>query len=132
VRRVSREEATRVLEALKANPPIRQEGNTIEIGEIEDQDLGRNVSISYVILTPPQTKFTGMTGSGDETVAGIAGPVEMRTGSGDLSLHDIGHGAPGTSAWSTSTVMWMFAPAAARYRAPKSPVRFWPRAALVT
>src|SRR5579864_7412267 len=37
---------------LEANPPIRQEGNRIIIGKIEDRDLRNNVSISYEINVP--------------------------------------------------------------------------------
>ncbi len=49
---VSTGEAQAKVKKLEANPPIEQNGNTIRIGEIRDEDLKRNVSISYEISAP--------------------------------------------------------------------------------
>src|SRR5882757_5409605 len=35
-----------------ANPPIKQEGNTIRIGESNDRELFNNISIDYEITAP--------------------------------------------------------------------------------
>jgi len=75
---------------LEANPPIEQSGNTIHIGEIRDEELRRNVSISYEISTPADTKLKSSTGSGSETIDGVKGPVETSTGSGGMHLSKIG------------------------------------------
>lgn len=75
---------------LEANPPIEQEGGVIRIGSIEDPELRRNVSISYDLIVPAETHLHSQTGSGDQSVEGIRGPVKASTGSGGLRLVKIG------------------------------------------
>jgi DUF4097 and DUF4098 domain-containing protein YvlB len=75
---------------LEANPPIEQEGSVIRIGSIEDPELRRNVSISYDLIVPAETHLHAQTGSGDQSVDGIRGPVKASTGSGGLRLTNIG------------------------------------------
>lgn len=75
---------------LEQHPPITQNGNSITIGHIEDRDLMRNISISYDIVTPAQTHLHSATGSGNQTVDGLAGPAEASSGSGDVRLNQIG------------------------------------------
>jgi DUF4097 and DUF4098 domain-containing protein YvlB len=86
----STSDAQAKVKKLEANPPIEQSGNTIHIGEIRDEDLRRNVSISYEITAPADTKLHSSTGSGNETLEGLKGPVETSTGSGDIHLTKIG------------------------------------------
>lgn len=76
--------------ALEANPPILQNGNVIRIGAIEDRELRRNVSISYELVVPVETRLKSETGSGNQIVQGIRGPVKADTGSGDLRLSNLG------------------------------------------
>lgn len=83
----SPEEKVRFLEA---NPPIVQTGNVIRVGYIEDRELRRNVSISYELVVPVETRLKSDTGSGSQTIQGIRGPVKADTGSGDLRLSNIG------------------------------------------
>lgn len=75
---------------IEQHPPIEQDGNTITIGHVEDRDLLRNISISYDIVTPAQTHLHSATGSGNQTVDGLAGPAEASSGSGDVKLNQIG------------------------------------------
>ncbi len=75
---------------LEANPPIVQTGNLIRIGYIEDRELRRNISISYEVTVPRETKLRSHTGSGSQTVDGIQGPVYAETGSGSLTMSSIG------------------------------------------
>jgi hypothetical protein len=75
-----------------ANPPVTQTGNSIRIGQIEDKDLRENVSISYEIEVPADTRFKGETGSGHQTIEGLKGPVQTSTGSGHLQISHIGSG----------------------------------------
>lgn len=84
-----KDSASRV-QYLEQHPPIEQNGNTITIGHIEDRDLTRNISISYDITTPAQTRLHSATGSGNQTVQGVAGPAESSSGSGDVRLDEIG------------------------------------------
>ncbi|MCL4524683.1 MAG: DUF4097 domain-containing protein [Acidobacteria bacterium] len=74
---------------LEAHPPIEQSGNIIVIGKIEDRDLQNNVSISYELVVPADTKLRSHTGSGSIDASGVRGPVEAGTGSGEVTLSSI-------------------------------------------
>ncbi len=85
----SGEEKVRYLES---NPPVEQTGNTLRIGRIEDHSYAHNVSISFELEVPAETRLKGSTGSGDMTVEGIKGPIDTSTGSGSISVRNIeGH-----------------------------------------
>lgn len=88
--RLGTKEAERRVRALESNPPIEQTGNWIRIGRIEAPALRRNVSISYELEVPAETKLTSETGSGDQSAAGIRGPVRASTGSGNIRLENLG------------------------------------------
>jgi hypothetical protein len=75
---------------LEANPPIEQNGNTIRIGHIEDHERMRNISISYEVIVPAETKLHSSSGSGNVHVDGVTGPAEATSGSGNVSLNNIG------------------------------------------
>ncbi len=75
---------------LEAHPPIEQNGNTIVIGQIEDRDLRDNISISYELVVPADTKLRSHTGSGNQTIDGVRGTLEAGTGSGDLKISNVG------------------------------------------
>jgi DUF4097 and DUF4098 domain-containing protein YvlB len=83
-------EAQAKVKKLEANPPIEQNGNVIHIGEIRDEDLRRNVSISYEVTAPADTRLRSSSGSGGQTIDGMKGPAEVSTGSGSLHLSRIG------------------------------------------
>jgi hypothetical protein len=87
---ISLGEAQDKVKRLEANPPIEQNGNTIRIGEIRDEDLRRNVSISYEVSTPADTRLRSSSGSGSQTIEGMKGPAEISTGSGGLHISRIG------------------------------------------
>lgn len=78
------------IKRLEANPPIQQSGNDIRIGHIDDPELRRNISISYEVTVPAETQLRVETGSGNQTVAGIRGPLEASAGSGELKVSEIG------------------------------------------
>ena len=84
------QDAERKVRALESNPPIVQEGNVIHIGHIEDPELRRNISISYELEVPTETRLTSKTGSGNVTITGVRGPLKADTGSGSLKLSNIG------------------------------------------
>src|SRR6476469_7374624 len=69
---------------LQDNPPIQQSGNDIRIGHIDDPELKHNISISYEVIVPAETDLRVQSGSGDQTVEGIRGPLEVSSGSGGL------------------------------------------------
>jgi hypothetical protein len=71
---------------LEQNPPIEQTGGRIQVGPKRGNDGWNNVSISYDITVPANTRVTARSGSGDLEVADIAGPLEVSTGSGDIRV----------------------------------------------
>ena len=72
--------------ALETNPPIEQNGNTVRIGHIDNSELRHNVSISYEVEVPADTRLRAQTGSGNETITGISGPLNLNTGSGNIAV----------------------------------------------
>ena len=74
---------------IEQNPPVRQSGNLITIGKIEDRELRRNISIDYEVIVPAQTKLLAETGSGDTDISGVNGPLRASTGSGNVRASDI-------------------------------------------
>ena len=74
----------------RGNPPIQQSGNQIRIGHIDDPELRHNISISYEVVVPAETDLRVQSGSGDQKVEGIRGPLEVSSGSGGLKISAIG------------------------------------------
>ena len=83
-------DAEQRIHEIEANPPIEQSGNTIRVGHIENHDWKNNISISYELVVPVQTKLHSESGSGDQVVQGIAGPADASSGSGSVHLSNIG------------------------------------------
>jgi hypothetical protein len=86
---VNDESARRKIQRIEDNPPIQQNGNFIRIGRLEDSELRRTVEISYELQVPVETRLRSDTGSGDQTIAGLRGPVKGSTGSGNLKVSGI-------------------------------------------
>src|SRR5579859_581605 len=68
--------------SIEQNPPIRQDGNSIHIDYVNV----RNISVDYEITVPDATTVRTRSGSGDQTIEGTHGNVDVQTGSGDLKL----------------------------------------------
>ena len=97
---------------INQNPPIRQSGNEVHIGDVPDQDraLYNNISIDYEISAPKAVALNLHTGSGDieadnlgrflkastgsgsVRAHGVAGPADLHTGSGDIELQESASG----------------------------------------
>lgn len=71
--------------AIEQNPPIRQDGNRIHIDYVNY----RNISIDYEVTVPVETTVRTKSGSGDQTIEGTKGNVDVQTGSGDVRLGDL-------------------------------------------
>ena len=67
---------------LQKNPPIRQNGNSIRIDYVNLRDM----SVDYEITVPENTAVRAHTGSGDQTIEGLKGNIDLESGSGDLRL----------------------------------------------
>ncbi|MEY2414135.1 MAG: hypothetical protein QOD84_2741, partial [Acidobacteriaceae bacterium] len=77
------------IKRLEANPPIQQSGNDIHIGPVDDSELMRNISISYELIVPVETRLHSHSGSGNLTIEGIQGPVEADSGSGNVEIKNV-------------------------------------------
>jgi putative adhesin len=88
--RPSDRDAEEKVRYLESHPPIEQDGNHVRIGRIDDHELARNLSISYELVVPAETKLRAESGSGSQTIEGIAGPLEAGSGSGGLRISGIG------------------------------------------
>jgi DUF4097 and DUF4098 domain-containing protein YvlB len=75
---------------IENNPPIQQSGNDIRVGHIDDPELKHNIAISYEVTVPANTQLHASSGSGNETISDISGPVEANTGSGSLRCSNVG------------------------------------------
>jgi len=77
---------------LAANPPIRQDGNSVLIeGDFHD------VTILLDIAVPRDTRVQARTDSGDIRVEGVTGPVLCESDSGRIEIGDIDGGVRATS-----------------------------------
>lgn len=79
------------VKAITDNPPIQQSGNDIRIGHVSDSELLHNVSISYDLTVPQDTRLRSHSGSGSQTIESLNGEVEIESGSGSLRISDIGN-----------------------------------------
>lgn len=70
------------VQELQTNPPIRLNGNSIRIDYVNFN----NISIDYEITVPENTAVRTHSGSGDQTVEGLKGNVDLESGSGDQRL----------------------------------------------
>ena len=67
---------------IEQHPPLRQEGNSIHIDYVNVRDI----SVDYEITVPAETKVRTRSGSGDQTIEGTRGNVDLQSGSGDIKL----------------------------------------------
>jgi hypothetical protein len=74
---------------LEDTPPLDQSGNTIRIGDISDDALASNVTISYEVTVPADTRLHASSRSGDLTIDGIQGPVTASSRSGRIRVGNV-------------------------------------------
>jgi DUF4097 and DUF4098 domain-containing protein YvlB len=67
---------------IEQHPPLRQEGNSIRIDYVNAHDI----SVDYEIIVPVDTTIRTHSGSGDQTIEGTHGNVDLQSGSGDVRL----------------------------------------------
>ncbi|HXW91820.1 MAG TPA: DUF4097 family beta strand repeat-containing protein [Terriglobales bacterium] len=70
---------------IENDPPIRQSGNSIRIAYVNQRDI----SVDYEITVPPDTALRTHSGSGNQSLEGLRGTIDLETGSGDLRLRDL-------------------------------------------
>ncbi|HLY42418.1 MAG TPA: M56 family metallopeptidase [Terracidiphilus sp.] len=67
---------------IAANPPIEQNGDSIRVGQHDEQ--WRGISIDYEIEAPAGTQLAANSGSGDIVDEGVGQNAKLQTGSGDI------------------------------------------------
>src|SRR5205807_2696813 len=73
------------VDEIKQHPPLRQDGNSIHIDYVNEHDI----SVDYEITVPADTSIRAHSGSGDQTIEGTRGNVDLQAGSGDLKLSNL-------------------------------------------
>ncbi len=73
------------VQGIEQNPPIRQDGNSIHIDYLNVHDI----SVDYEITVPAETTVRTHSGSGDQTIEGTHGNVDIQTGSGDVKMSSV-------------------------------------------
>jgi hypothetical protein len=74
---------------LEANPPIDQSGNRINVGYILDPALSSNVTVSYDVTVPANTRLRTSSRSGDQEIDAIQGPVSASSRSGHIHIGSV-------------------------------------------
>ena len=70
------------------NPPVRQSGDHVEIGDHAHNDLFRDITIDYDITLPAGSHLDLGTGSGDIEVQAAGDGLRAQTGSGSLRIRE--------------------------------------------
>jgi DUF4097 and DUF4098 domain-containing protein YvlB len=95
---VSGEGARALAEKIKEDPPIEVNGNTITIGDLSryENELGifsrffsSGIIMDFDVQVPYETEVELDSGSGDQEISGIRGPVSADAGSGDIEINGI-------------------------------------------
>jgi len=73
------------VQEIEQHPPIRQEGNSIHIDNLNMHDI----SVDYEITVPADCTIRTHSGSGDQIIEGTRGNVDVQTGSGDVRLANL-------------------------------------------
>jgi hypothetical protein len=81
--------AQELLDEIVANPPIELVDGQLRVGHLKGHAFN-NVSISFEITVPADTRVKAGTGSGSVTIDGVAEIVKASSGSGSLKLDNIG------------------------------------------
>ena len=94
VRAGSQEQAEELARRIREDPPIEVEGDLVRVGGLSKYDLGMwpggpSVVFDFSVSAPFDTEVQVKTGSGDEDVHSLKGPVTAKAGSGDIQVQDI-------------------------------------------
>ncbi len=94
VRAGSQEEAEELARRIREDPPIEVEGALARVGGLSKYDLGTwpggpSVVFDFSVSAPFDTEVQVKTGSGDEDVRNLKGPVTAKAGSGDIQVRDV-------------------------------------------
>lgn len=93
VRARTEEEAKELAERIKKNPPIEVAGDLVRVGNLSRYGLGSwpfgpSAVFDFLIAAPAETAARLDSGSGDQEVQGLKGPIKADAGSGDVEIED--------------------------------------------
>jgi DUF4097 and DUF4098 domain-containing protein YvlB len=88
-----------IAQKIAANPPIERAGDTVRLRPPADARDRKAVTVNYDVRVPPNTKILSVSDSGETTIAGLSGAVDVRTQSGAIAVQRIG----GTATISTGS-----------------------------
>jgi DUF4097 and DUF4098 domain-containing protein YvlB len=71
---------------VEADPPVAQSGNVIRLGVPRGLWTWDGVSIDFDVVVPPDARVRTRSGSGDQIVDSVRGPVDAGAGSGDIRI----------------------------------------------
>lgn len=80
--------AQKIINGIKRVPPIKVEGNRIEITKVERRAYQKYASISYEIQVPRDSDIEVHSVSGNVVVSGVTGNVDAKSDSGEVTLAD--------------------------------------------
>jgi beta-lactamase regulating signal transducer with metallopeptidase domain len=74
---------------IAANPPIKQSGDVIRVGQHQEREQWHGISIDYQIEAPAGTLLAAISGSGDIVDEGVGHNAKLQTGSGDIHANGL-------------------------------------------
>jgi hypothetical protein len=83
-------DALEIARKVAANPPLEQSGGVVRLRIPSTDTERRAVTVSYVVRVPPAANVTSRTESGETSIRGINGVVDVRTQSATIGLGDLG------------------------------------------
>jgi hypothetical protein len=81
--------AEELVDEIEANPPIELVDGQLRVGHLKGRAFKGNVSISFEITVPADTRVKADTGSGTMSIDGVAEIVKASSGSGRVKLNNI-------------------------------------------
>ena len=84
------ENALEIAQKIAANPPIERVGDTVRLRPPADTRERTAVTVNFDVRVPANTKILSVSDSGETTIAGLTGAVDVRTQSGTIALQRIG------------------------------------------
>jgi hypothetical protein len=79
-----------IAQRIAANPPIERVGDTIRLRPPADARDRKAVTVNYDVRVPANTKILTVSDSGETTLAGLTGAVDVRTQSGAITMQRLG------------------------------------------
>lgn len=95
--RRSDENSQELVDRIVADPPVDLDGDQLRVGDLKGRGYKGNISISYEIVVPATTRVKSSSGSGSQTITGVAEVSKVSSGSGRITLTDIDGAASANS-----------------------------------